>query len=71
MFVFMKSRTTLKMGHVGSNTRSLAQTLEKSCVCSRDQIYGLILMQLVQSFCLDETLYIFEKWVILGQELGH
>ena len=54
------------MGHVGSKTRSLTQTLEKPCVCSRDQIFGLILMKLIQSFCLDETLYIFENgsyWV--------
>ena len=45
------------MGHVGSKTRSQAQTLQKPCVCSRDQIFGLILMKLVQSFCLDETLF--------------
>ena len=55
MFVFVKSWTSLKMDHVGSETRSLGQTLEKPCVCSRDQIFGLILMKLAQSFCLDET----------------
>ena len=49
------------MGHVGSKTRSLGQTVEKPCLCSRDQIFGLILMELVQSFCLDETWYIFEN----------
>ena len=56
----------MKMGHVMSKTRSLCQILEKPCVCSRDQILGLILMKLGQSFCLDEILYIFEKgscWV--------
>ena len=52
MFVFIKSCTSLKMGHDGSKTRSLAQTLEKPCVCSGDQIFGLILMKLVQSFAV-------------------
>ena len=47
----------MKMRHVGSKTRSL----EKPCVCSRDQIFGLILMKLGQSFCLDEILYMFEN----------
>ena len=38
------------MDYVGSKTRSLGQNLEKPCVCSRDQIFGLILMKLGQSF---------------------
>ena len=38
------------MGHVGSKTRSLGQILEKPCVCSRDQIFGLILMKVGQCF---------------------
>ena len=49
------------MGHVGSKTRSLGQILEKPCVCSGDKIFGLILMKLSQSFCLDEILYMFEN----------
>ena len=52
MFVLIKSRTSLKMSHVWSKTKSLGQTLEKLCVCSRDQIFSLILMKLVQSFAL-------------------
>ena len=36
MFVMMKSRTSLKIGHVGSKTRSLGQILEKPCVRHRD-----------------------------------
>ena len=66
IFVSMKSLKSLKMDHIGSKTRSLGQTLEKPCVCSRDQTFSLILMKLLQSFCLDETLYIFENgsyWV--------
>ena len=50
----MKSRTNTKMSHVGSKTRSLGQILEKSCVCSRDQIFGVILMKLGQSICLEK-----------------
>ena len=60
-FVLIKSRTNMKMGHVGSKTRSLGQILEKPCVCSRDQIFGLILKKLYQSFCLDKILYMFEN----------
>ena len=48
------------MVHVGSKTRSIGQILGKPCVCFRDQIFGLILMKLGQSFCLDEILYIFK-----------
>ena len=44
-----------KMGHVGSKIRSLGQILEKPCLCSRDQIFGLILMKLGLSVCLDES----------------
>ena len=60
MVFLMKSLTNLKMGHVGSKTRSLGQILEKSCVCTRDQVFGLILMKLDQSVCRDKILYMFE-----------
>ena len=50
MFFLMKSDTNLKMGHVASKTRSLGQILEKPCVCSRDQIFGPILMKLGEIF---------------------
>ena len=49
------------MGNVGCKTRSLGQILEKPCVFSGDQIFGLIFMKLGQSFCLDEIMYIFLK----------
>ena len=54
------------MGHVASKTRSLGQKLEKPYLFSRDQIFGLILIKLGQSFCPDEILYMFENgscWV--------
>ena len=37
MFVLMKSRSNLKMGHIWSKTRSLGQILEKHCVCATGQ----------------------------------
>ena len=48
-FVLMKSHMKMKMGHVKSKTRSLGQILQKFCVCSREQIFGLIQMELVAS----------------------
>ena len=53
MFVLMKSRTRSKMGHVGSETRSLGQILEKPCVCSRGHVFSPIIMKLGQNVCLD------------------
>ena len=46
MFVLMKSRTSLKMGHVGSKTRSLGHILEKPCVPSRGHNFNPIIMKL-------------------------
>ena len=54
MFVLMKSRTSLKMGHVRSETRSLGQILEKPCVRSRGHIFSPTIMKLCQNFCLDK-----------------
>ena len=61
MFVMMKAGTSLKMGHVGSKTRSLGQILEKSCVPSGGQIYSPIIMKLGQNVCLDEISNEFEN----------
>ena len=41
MFVLIKSRTNLKMGHVRSKARLLGHILEKPCVCSRGHVYAL------------------------------
>ena len=38
MFSLMKSQTSLKKGHVGSKTSSLAQVLQKPNVCPRGHI---------------------------------
>ena len=40
----MKSQTGLKMGHVGSKTRSLGQIFEKPCVRSGGHIFSPIVM---------------------------
>ena len=54
IFVSMKSRTSSKMGHVGSKTRSLGQILEKPCVRSRGNILSRILMEVGQDVYLDD-----------------
>ena len=51
---------SLKMGHLGSKTRSLGQILEKSCVCSRGHIFSAILMKLGQNVCLSKISNEFE-----------
>ena len=62
----MKARTSLKMGHFGSKTRSLDQILEKPRVRSRSHIFSLIIMKLGQNVCLDEISKVCENgscWV--------
>ena len=51
-----ESRTTSKMDHVRSKTRSFGQNLEKPCVRSRGHIFSPILMKLDQKVCLGEVL---------------
>ena len=49
MFVVIKSRPELKMGHVGSKTRSLGLFSEKQCVLSRRHSFDPIFMKLCQN----------------------
>ena len=42
------SRSDLKLGHVGSKTRSLGQILEKACVHSRGHSFDSKVMELCQ-----------------------
>ena len=51
----MKSQTSLKMGQVGSKTRSQSQILEKPCVRSRGHIFTPIIMKLGLNFYLDKN----------------
>ena len=41
----------MKMGHVGSKTRSLGQILEKPC---KGHIFSPVIMKRGQNVCLDE-----------------
>ena len=50
IFALMKS---LKMGHVGSKTRSIGHILEKLCVRSKDLIFTEVLIKLGQNVCID------------------
>ena len=61
MFVSIESRTSLKMGHVGSKTRLLGHILEKLCVLSRGHIFSLIIMKPGQNVCLYQGLDKFEN----------
>ena len=53
----------LKTGHVGSETRSLGQILEKPCVHSRGHIFSPTFMKLGQNVCLVKMLDEFENWL--------
>ena len=59
-----------KMGHVGSETKSLGQMLVKPCVCSRSHIVSPIIMKLGQNICLDEILMSL-KMVHVASKIGH
>ena len=52
---------SLKMGHVGSKTRSLGQNLDKYCVPSRGHIFSPIVMKDGQNVCLDKISDEFEN----------
>ena len=52
---------SLKIGHVGSKTRSQGQIIVKPCVCPRGHIFSLIIKKLGQNVCLDEVLHKFEN----------
>ena len=52
-----ESRMSLKIGYVGSKTRSLGQMVEKLCVRSRGNIFSPIIMKLDQYVCLDKISY--------------
>ena len=72
MFVLTKSRTNLKMGHIGTKkTRSLGQILEKPCEGSRGHIFGLIIMKLGQNVCLGKISDEFENESCRVKIKGH
>ena len=54
MFGLMKSGRGLKIGHVGSKTRSLGQILEKPCVQARGHIFRSIIIKPSQNVYLEK-----------------
>ena len=48
MLIIITSRSSLKLSHVGSKTRSLGQILEKPCVHSRRHRFDHMFMKLCQ-----------------------
>ena len=55
------TRSSSKMGHVGSKTRSLGQIIEKACYHSRSYSFHWIIMKIGQHVCLDEFYVNFES----------
>ena len=49
MLIIILSRSSSKLGHVGSKTRSLGQIIEKPCVHSRGHSFDSKLMKLYQN----------------------
>ena len=49
MLIIIMSRSDLKLGHVGSKTRSLGQILEKPCVHSRGHSFDTKVMKVYQN----------------------
>ena len=49
MFIMMKSRSSLILGHLGSKTRSVDQIIEKPCDLSRGHIFQRIFLIIGQN----------------------
>ena len=74
----MISGSSLKLGHLISETRSPGQIKGKPCRCSKGHIFEVIIMNLAQNVCLDDfkVMYIllssdFLKFFRLGQFLSN
>ena len=52
MFVLMISRSSSKLGHLESKTRSPGQISGKSCYHSMGHIFEAIIINLAQNVCL-------------------
>ena len=71
MLIIITSRSSSKMGHVGSKTRSLGQIIEKPCVHSRGHSFDHKLMKICQNVNHHNNVGHDRNWVMLGQKLGH
>ena len=61
MFTLMKSRSYLKLGHIGSESRSQGQILEKPCIHFGRNSFDPVLMNLCQNVCHGENKDKFES----------
>ena len=61
MFALVISWMSLKIGHVGSKSRSLGQMLEKPCVHCRGHIFRTILLKFSKNVCRNDILDQFEN----------
>ena len=61
MFASMKSQTSLKLGHVGTKTRSLSQILKKPCVRSGPHFRSDTHESWSEVTCLDQIWDEFEN----------
>ena len=57
MFIIIMSRLDLKLGHVGSKTRSLGHNLEKPCVLSREHSFDSYVMKVYLNI-YDHNIYV-------------
>ena len=70
MFVLTISRSSLKLGHLGSKTRSPGQIKGRPCYHSRGHIFDAIIMNLAQMFALMISRSSL-KLGHMGSKLGH
>ena len=61
MFIYMKSRGSLRLGQIRLSSRSLSQILEKSCVHSRGDSFDPVFMKLCQNINLHGIKAMFES----------
>ena len=57
-----ENRTDLKVGYVGSETRSLGQILEKSYLLSSRHSFDPVCMKVCQNVCHHKISDEFETW---------
>ena len=69
MLIIIMSRSSLKLGHVGSKSRALGQILEKPCVHSRGHSFDHKFMKLCQNVNHHKCLGQVRNWVMSGLKL--
>ena len=64
MFVLMSSRSDLKLGHLGSKSRSTGQIKGKPCHHSRGNIFEVIILNIAKNVYLDDFQVKFETGLL-------